>query len=105
MTDTPAPASTAAPARAMTRRRVLIYATSVLAGLLLVAWCVHWWRNGRFQIETDDAYLRADIVTVAPRISGYLAEVRVQDNPDSGTGGTSIFTVSACQVGALMSSR
>lgn len=80
MTDTPAPASTAAPARALTRRRVLIYATSVLAGLLLVTWCVHWWRNGRFQIETDDAYLRADIVTVAPRISGYLAEVRVQDN-------------------------
>ncbi len=39
-----------------------------------------WWTVGRFQVETDDAYVGADSVLVSPRISGYLARVLVQDN-------------------------
>jgi membrane fusion protein (multidrug efflux system) len=39
-----------------------------------------WWRVGRFQIATDDAYVAADSVIASPKISGYLAEVLVQDN-------------------------
>ena len=39
-----------------------------------------WWTVGRFQVETDDAYVAADSVLVSPKVSGYLAQVLVQDN-------------------------
>ncbi|CAN7197071.1 HlyD family secretion protein [Trinickia sp. LjRoot230] len=51
--------------------------------VLLVAgavWLGHWWRVGRFIESTDDAYLQADSVTIAPKIGGYIAEVLVGDN-------------------------
>jgi membrane fusion protein (multidrug efflux system) len=40
----------------------------------------HWWTVGRFLEVTEDAYLQADKVTVAPRIAGHVAEVLVGDN-------------------------
>jgi membrane fusion protein (multidrug efflux system) len=30
--------------------------------------------------DTENAYLEADIVTIAPKIQGYIAEIRVQEN-------------------------
>ncbi|WP_322111186.1 HlyD family secretion protein [Tistlia consotensis] len=39
-----------------------------------------YWTVGRFLESTDDAYLQADYTTVAPKVSGYIAEVLVQDN-------------------------
>ncbi len=39
-----------------------------------------WWTVGRFQVATDDAYVAADSVLVSPKISGYLAQVLVEDN-------------------------
>jgi membrane fusion protein (multidrug efflux system) len=39
-----------------------------------------YWQVGRFQVSTDNAYVQADYTTVAPKISGYVAEVLVQDN-------------------------
>jgi membrane fusion protein (multidrug efflux system) len=39
-----------------------------------------WWTVGRFQVQTDDAYVAADSVLVSPKVSGYLAQVLVQDN-------------------------
>jgi membrane fusion protein, multidrug efflux system len=39
-----------------------------------------WWTVGRFQVDTDDAYVAADSVIVSPKISGYLAQVLVGDN-------------------------
>lgn len=35
---------------------------------------------GRFLVSTDDAYIKADTTTVAPKVSGYLATVLVGDN-------------------------
>jgi membrane fusion protein (multidrug efflux system) len=48
-------------------------ALAVLLGL-------HWWAIGRYMIGTDNAYVRADMVTIAPRVPGYIAEVAVADN-------------------------
>src|SRR5689334_9202211 len=39
-----------------------------------------YWTAGRFQVSTDDAYIRADSTTIAPKISGYVAAVLVADN-------------------------
>jgi membrane fusion protein (multidrug efflux system) len=39
-----------------------------------------YWKVGRFQVSTDNAYVQADYTTVAPKISGYVAEVLVRDN-------------------------
>ena len=50
---------------------------------LLVAallWGERYWTVGRFIESTDDAYVQADSTTVAPKVSGYIAEVLVDDN-------------------------
>ena len=36
--------------------------------------------TGRYLETTDDAYVKADSTIVAPRVSGYIAEVLVNDN-------------------------
>ena len=61
------------------RRMVLL---GIAAVLLIggVIWGTRWWTVGRFIESTDDAYLQADSVTIAPKVSGYVAEVYVVDN-------------------------
>lgn len=63
-----------------TRRRRL--AVLIVIPLLIVAVgaFAYWWLVGRFMQSTDDAYLQADSVTVAPKISGYVTDVYVRDN-------------------------
>ncbi len=39
-----------------------------------------WWTDGRFLISTDDAYVAADITTLAAKASGYITDVMVADN-------------------------
>jgi membrane fusion protein, multidrug efflux system len=41
---------------------------------------IYWWLVGRFIQSTDDAYLQADSMTVAPKVSGYVTDVYVGDN-------------------------
>jgi len=43
-------------------------------------WLVDWVTHGRFEEKTNDAYLQADQVVIAPRIGGYVTEVLVGDN-------------------------
>lgn len=52
-----------------------------LAGVVAVAgYGVEWWLASRFIEATDNAYVRADVVTVSSRISGYVVAVPVADN-------------------------
>src|ERR1700733_3344043 len=69
----------------------------IVPALLLVAVVAgeRWWTYGRFMQNTDDAYLKADSVTVAPKVSGYVTDVYVVDNE----------TVSAGQPLVRMDSR
>jgi len=39
-----------------------------------------WWQDTRYLETTDDAYLQADYTTIAPKVSGYIAQVLVGDN-------------------------
>jgi membrane fusion protein (multidrug efflux system) len=65
---------------ARTFKRLLMVGAG-FAALAVGGWYGHdYWTVGRFQISTDDAYVQADNVTIAPKISGYLAAVLVGDN-------------------------
>jgi membrane fusion protein (multidrug efflux system) len=61
-------------------RRFLLAGTAValLAGAIWYGW--DYWTVGRFLVSTDDAYVKADNTTIAPKVSGYLSEVLVGDN-------------------------
>jgi membrane fusion protein, multidrug efflux system len=61
-------------------RQLLLVGASVLAltGGVYFGW--DYWTAGRFHISTDDAYVKADNTTIAPKVSGYLSEVLVGDN-------------------------
>jgi membrane fusion protein, multidrug efflux system len=39
-----------------------------------------YWTVGRYLESTDDAYVKSDYTTVAPKVSGYIAAVLVRDN-------------------------
>jgi membrane fusion protein, multidrug efflux system len=66
--------------RLSTRARVLLLGIGLAALVIGGVWGAHWWLVGRFIESTDDAYLKADSVTVAPKVSGYIDEVYVTDN-------------------------
>ncbi|HVM86185.1 MAG TPA: HlyD family secretion protein [Candidatus Binatia bacterium] len=53
---------------------VLIIAAGALGG------GAYWWKTGRFQETTDNAYVEGDISVVSPLIEGRVAHVLVGDN-------------------------
>src|SRR5450631_2602754 len=61
--------------------RKLLLTGAAVAVLTGAAWYgFDYWTVGRYLISTDDAYVKADNTTVAPKVSGYLHEVLVGDN-------------------------
>ncbi len=68
------------PPRRGKKSRVILLglAVIVLSAAGFYGW--QWWTVGRFLETTDNAYLQADKVSVAPRIAGYVVEVLVGDN-------------------------
>jgi membrane fusion protein (multidrug efflux system) len=87
MMTTPAAPGSATPSR---RRKIVTrigLAVALLAGTAAVGDFVYkYWRTGRFLVATDDAYVKADYTTVAPKVSGYLSQVLVRDNEAVKTG-------------------
>src|ERR1051326_7533153 len=64
-----------------TRLKRAVLALALIAGIFGAADYGHYyWTTGRFLVSTDDAYVKADFTTVAPKVSGYIAEVQVVDN-------------------------
>jgi membrane fusion protein (multidrug efflux system) len=69
------------------RPRIKIFATRLGIGTLILAALAaslvlghRYWTVGRFLESTDDAYVQADSSTIAPKVSGYVASVLVDDN-------------------------
>src|SRR5712691_6957448 len=61
--------------------RKLLMAGAAVAALAGAGWYgFDYWTVGRYLVSTDDAYVKADNTTVAPKVSGYLHEVLVGDN-------------------------
>ena len=76
----PAPAGAEPPPQKNGRRKTVLLVLGVLILIGALVWLFHWWTVGRFIESTDDAYLRADSVSIAPKISGYVTQVYVADN-------------------------
>jgi membrane fusion protein (multidrug efflux system) len=79
--ETAASAAAKAPGtgRKLVKRGLLVAA--LLAGVAFGAdFGYHYWTVGRFIESTDDAYVKADYTTIAPKISGYIKDVLVNDN-------------------------
>lgn len=67
------------PSRTTIKKSVL--ALALLAGTTaLVGYGHHYWTTGRFLETTDDAYVKADYTTIAPKVPGYISDVLVRDN-------------------------
>jgi membrane fusion protein (multidrug efflux system) len=61
-------------------RKLLLMGAAVVA-LAGAGWYGYdYWTVGRFLVSTDDAYVKADNTTIAPKVSGYLDRVLVGDN-------------------------
>ena len=39
-----------------------------------------YWKVGQYRVSTDNAYVQADYTTIAPKISGHVSQVLVEDN-------------------------
>ncbi len=76
-----APVDAVAPAgRRLNIRKFLLTgaALAVLAGGAWYGW--DYWTVGQYLVSTDDAYVKADSTTIAPKVTGYLDQVLVGDN-------------------------
>ena len=70
----------APPRRARVIKRAAL-AVALLAGAAAIGdFGQYYWTTGRYLESTDDAYVKADYTTVAPKVSGYLVDVLVGDN-------------------------
>lgn len=61
-------------------RKRLGFAVGVVVAFAAAAYGHHYWTIGRFLETTDDAYIVADYTVIAPKVSGYITTVLVQDN-------------------------
>ena len=61
------------------RKRLILGAVAILA-IGFAGWKGwNWLTEGRFLVATDDAYVKAETVTIAPRLSGHVTKVLVSD--------------------------
>jgi membrane fusion protein (multidrug efflux system) len=52
----------------------------VILAVAVGAYGWHWWVDGRFMENTDDAYVGGDVTVVSSKVPGYIAKVLVSDN-------------------------
>lgn len=67
------------PSRAAIKRAALVLAL-VLGVAAVGDFGNYYLTTGRYLESTDDAYVKADSTIIAPKVSGYIAEVLVSDN-------------------------
>jgi membrane fusion protein (multidrug efflux system) len=52
----------------------------ILLAVALTGGGLRWWTHGRFIESTDNAYVRADITAITPRVVGEIMSVQVKNN-------------------------
>src|SRR6185312_6644139 len=73
-------------AKRLNLRKLLLTGAAIaaLAGAAWYGW--DYWTVGQYLVSTDDAYVKADSTTIAPKVTGYLQQVLVKDNERVTTG-------------------
>ncbi|MFA7307660.1 MAG: HlyD family secretion protein [Hyphomicrobium sp.] len=72
-------AATPAKPRSVARRSAV--AAALMLGAAAIGYYGYdYWTTGQYLQSTDDAYVKADYTTIAPKVSGYIADVLVADN-------------------------
>ena len=66
--------------RRVSKRQAILGAAGLAAMVAAGFYGHYYWTTGQYLESTDDAYVKADFTTVAPKVSGYIAKVEVQDN-------------------------
>lgn len=74
----PSPAAPPAAKRSGTRRRALII-LAVVAVVALVAWLLFYFGYARFHQDTDDAYVKGNIVSIVPQTPGTVISIDADD--------------------------
>ncbi|WP_341208767.1 HlyD family secretion protein [uncultured Sphingomonas sp.] len=64
------------------RARTVLIVVALAVVALGTIWYLRYQATGQYMQDTNDAQVRADMVVVAPRVAGYVAEVFVTDNQD-----------------------
>lgn len=64
------------------RAKLILLVIALAVGIAGIVWFVHYQSRGQYFQETDDAQVEADMVTVAPRVAGYVEQVLVAENQD-----------------------
>lgn len=67
-----------APVRRRSRRR-LRYALFALGAIVLIVGGLFYWLSGGRYVETDDAYVQANVLTVSTDVSGIVDQIPVQE--------------------------
>lgn len=60
--------------------RLLLIAALIAGIVALGVWLFRYQTHGRYVQSTNDAYLQADSVTIAPKVAGYVRQVLVAEN-------------------------
>jgi len=61
-------------------RKLLLMGAAAIALAGATWYGYDYWTVGQYLVSTDDAYVKADNTTIAPKVSGYLNRVLVADN-------------------------
>lgn len=86
MSPPPAPPTAPAQAAKKSSRTVFIIMGVILAGLLIFGARKWWW--SRSHVSTDNAQVDGHILPILPKVGGYVAEVRVEENHNVKAGDT-----------------
>src|SRR3984885_564356 len=67
----------AGPAKPRSKKPLIILGAVVVVGAIIafIIWFVY-----RNQVSTDDAYTDGNVITMAPKVSGYVVELLIDDN-------------------------
>lgn len=64
------------------RARLILLLVGLALIVVGVLWFIRFESFGKYQESTNDAYIQADSITVAPKVSGYVDRVFVDENQD-----------------------
>jgi membrane fusion protein (multidrug efflux system) len=71
------PATGVMPARSERRRKIGLLLCAAAVATAIAGWT---WAEWTGQAATDNAYVRGDVTSLAPKVAGYVTAVMVQDN-------------------------